>query len=223
MGLSYADHVGRNVLWAVWYGASAAAAVAVAFPEFAASQSGIDIPVLEPTSARPAVLLALVCVWLLGPFFGGNTGAAFDLHGYQKEYLGRLAEANGLRGGDAEARVLRTLVENAMGSAGVREAIFGTFQCVHCGSKNPPDWVKNGMGKESHPLAVGNAAVSFLSQEILLPVGPPGPNKKVQEGPKRSDQHKAARTVIDWSIKEFGDSPSNGCMDLAALKAKHDK
>ena len=119
--------------------------------------------------------------------------------------------------------MLRTLVENAMGSAGVREAIFGTFQCVHCGSKNPPDWIKNGMGKESHALAVGNDAVSFLSQEILLPVGPPGPNKKVQEGPKRSDQHKAARTVIDWSIKEFGDSPSNGCMDLAALKAKHDK
>ena len=38
-----------------------------------------------------------------------------------------------------------------------------------------------------------------------MPVGPPGPSKKVQDGPRRADPHKAARCCIDWAIKEYGD------------------
>ena len=48
--------------------------------------------------------------------------------------------------------------------------------------------------------------IAFLSQPILVAVGPPGPKKALQpEKPNRADVNKAARTCIDWAIKEYGD------------------
>ena len=45
----------------------------------------------------------------------------------------------------------------------MREAIFGTFQCVHCDSKSPPDWIQNNKGEKlPYPLAVTDEAIEFF-------------------------------------------------------------
>ena len=120
---------------------------------------------------------------------------------YQIDYLKKMADSQGL---ESDAAALQSIIDKAMGADSVKAAIFDTFHCVHCGSKNPAPWIADRKGKIAYPLAVSADAVTFLSGRLLLPVGPPGPNKKVQEGPRRSDPHKAARCCIDWAIKEYG-------------------
>ena len=140
---------------------------------------------------------------------------SFELHGYQKDYLATLAKANA----KDEAGVLRALVEKAAGSEAVREAIFGTFHCVHCNSVSPAEWINARKGKkEPYELDIGEGAVGFLSQELLLKVGPPGPKKAVQPGPKRADRDKAARCVIDWAVKHYGAQPERDCLRELANK-----
>ena len=126
----------------------------------------------------------------------------FDLHGYQADFLGKMGEAQGL-GSDTAA--LQKIVDVAMAQPEVKQAIFDeTFHCVHCDTQSPPDWIQEHKGiKTAHPLALSPEACQFLSGEILLNVGPPGPDKAVIPGPKHADADKAARCCIDWAIKEF--------------------
>eukprot|EP01051_Picozoa_sp_SAG22_P029575 SAG22_NODE_11033_length_504_cov_0.760494_1_plen_123_part_00 len=115
-----------------------------------------------------------------------------------------MAKAQGL--GSNGGAALQRIVHQAMSNAATKAAIFDDFHCVHCASKNPPDWVKARMGKESTPLDISKECVAFLGQTILVAVGPPGPKKALQpDKPKRADVHKAARTCIDWAIKEYGE------------------
>ena len=127
----------------------------------------------------------------------------FELHGYQEDFLRRAAAAQGLP--DAAA-ALQKLVGFAMKEEVVKAAIFDDgFNCVHCDSKSPPDWIQNNKGTK-HPqlLALTPAALGFLGQEMLLEVGPPGPDKAVIPGELHADHLKAARCCIDWAIAEFG-------------------
>eukprot|EP01051_Picozoa_sp_SAG22_P009723 SAG22_NODE_831_length_6940_cov_12.139599_4_plen_291_part_00 len=127
----------------------------------------------------------------------------FELHGYQKDFLRRAAAAQSL---PDEAAALQKLVDFATKEEAVKAAIFDeTFHCVHCDSKSPPDWIQSNKGtKFPHPLALTPDAVAFLGQEMLLEVGPPGPDKAViRGGALRADPLKAARCCIDWAIKEF--------------------
>jgi hypothetical protein len=206
--LSYASHLSRSVLWfAFSYIPLGVGVTAVAFPEFLEAHSdGLvsGLPRLDPTT-KAAALLATVLVYFLSPFVKNLflvNNVHFELHGYQADYLKTMATARGL-GSDAAA--LQSIVDKAMTEESVKKAIFDTFHCVHCGSVNPAAWISERKGtKLAYPLAVSGEAVAFLSSELLLPVGPPGPGKKVQPGPRRSDPHKAARSCIDWAIKEFG-------------------
>ena len=64
----------------------------------------------------------------------------------------------------------------------VKAAIFDTFHCVHCGSVSPPEWISARKGtKTPFALPVSGEAVAFLSSELLVKVGPPGPSKAVSK------------------------------------------
>ena len=156
---------------------------------------------------------ARCCIdWAISSFGGATVwpGVAdrpvptvFELHGYQEDFLRRAAAAQGLP--DAAA-ALQKLVGFAMKEEVVKAAIFDDgFNCVHCDSKSPPDWIQNNKGTK-HPqlLALTPAALGFLGQEMLLEVGPPGPDKAVIPGELHADHLKAARCCIDWAIAEFG-------------------
>ena len=97
---------------------------------------------------------------------------------------------------------------SAVAASTVAYAVQPTVQSGYVDSPSPPPLpLADGqyyLGTITYPLAVSAEAVTFLSGELLVPVGPPGPGKKVQPGPRRSDPHKAARCCIDWAIKEFG-------------------
>jgi hypothetical protein len=139
--------------------------------------------------------------FLIMAAMGGGT--TLEIHGYQNDFLAKMAKAQGF--GSAGA-ALQSIVYQAMSNASIKSAIFDDFHCVHCGSKNPADWVKNRMGKKPHSLDLSQECVAFLSQTILVAVGPPGPSKALQpDKPKRADVNKAARTCIDWAIKEYGE------------------
>jgi hypothetical protein len=204
-GLSYMNHLGRSVLWFAFSYIPLGVAVAlVCFPSFVEQHSGLHgLPVLQ-SPVKEAALLAMVLVYMLGPAIKAMfvSTVHFELHGYQKVFLGRMASAQGLA---SEAAALQSIVEQAASTESVKKAIFDDFHCVHCGSKNPPEWINSAKGKTACPLPVSAEAVSFLSGALLVPVGPPGPSKKVQDGPRRADPHKAARCCIDWAIKEYGD------------------
>jgi hypothetical protein len=137
---------------------------------------------------------------------GGGGGTVLELHGYQKAYLSTMASAQGL--GD-EAAALQSVVEKAMADAAFAKTLFDSeFHCVHCGSKNPPEWIKSAMGKEPRSLtgSLSAEALAFLSSSQLVAVGPPGPKKALKpEDPKRTNAGKAARICVDWAIKEYGD------------------
>ena len=150
----------------------------------------------------PVIILQVVLA-VLALVTNGGGGASLEIHGYQKEFLGKMAKAQGM---GSEGAALQSIVYGAMSNAGIKSAIFDDFHCVHCGSKNPPDWVKNGMGKTATALDISEECIAFLSEPILVAVGPPGPKKALQpEKPNRADVNKAARTCIDWAIKEYGD------------------
>ena len=91
----------------------------------------------------PVIILQVVLA-VLALVTNGCGGASLEIHGYQKEFLGKMAKAQGM---GSEGAALQSIVYGAMSNAGIKSAIFDDFHCVHCGSKNPPDWVKNGMGK----------------------------------------------------------------------------
>ena len=91
----------------------------------------------------PVIILQVVLA-VLALVTNGGGGASLEIHGYQKEFLGKMAKAQGM---GSEGAALQSIVYGAMSNAGIKSAIFDDFHCVHCGSKNPPDWVKNGMGK----------------------------------------------------------------------------
>jgi hypothetical protein len=206
--LSYATHLSRSVLWFAFSYIPLGVGVTVAcFPEFLEAHSdGLvsGLPRLDPPT-KAAALLAMVLVYFLSPFVKNlflTNNVHFELHGYQADYLKKMAASQGL-GSDASA--LQSIVDKAMASESVEKAIFDTFHCVHCGSVSPAPWIAERKGKKiAYPLAVSAEAVNFLSGELLVPVGPPGPSKKVQPGARRADPHKAARCCIDWAIKEFG-------------------
>lgn len=200
------SHLIRSVLWfAFSYIPLGLGVTVVCFPEFLELHSdGLvsGLPQLD-WSTKASVLLMIVLVYMLAPFVKSLllVNTHFELHGYQADYLKKMARSQGL-GSDAAA--LQSIIDKAMAEDSVKKAIFDTFHCVHCGSKSPAPWINDRKGKTAYPLAVSGPAVAFLSGELLLPVGPPGPNKKVQAGPRRADPHKAARCCIDWAITEFG-------------------
>ena len=159
-------------------------------------------PVFPADMPYPVIILQVVLA-VLALVTNGGGGASLEIHGYQKEFLGKMAKAQGM---GSEGAALQSIVYGAMSNAAIKSAIFDDFHCVHCGSKNPPDWVKNGMGKTATALDISEECIAFLSQPILVAVGPPGPKKALQpEKPNRADVNKAARTCIDWAIKEYGD------------------
>ena len=183
-------------------------------------------PVFPADMPYPVIILQVVLA-VLALVTNGGGGASLEIHGYQKEFLGKMAKAQGM---GSEGAALQSIVYGAMSNAAIKSAIFDDFRCVHCGSKNPPDWVKNGMGKtvsrhntgsiwvasfqecqqylcgQATSLDISEECIAFLSQPILVAVGPPGPKKALQpEKPNRADVNKAARTCIDWAIKEYGD------------------
>lgn len=169
-------------------------------------------PAPEPPADMPypiiilQVVLGLVALLANGAYSEAqiNSWPWLQLHGYQKDFLAKMAQAQGL-GSDGAA--LQSIVYQAMSSASIKAAIFDDFHCVHCGSKNPPAWINDRKGHEAVALDISDECVVFLSQTILVAVGPPGPSKAVKpDEPKRADAHKAARCCIDWAIKEYGDA-----------------
>ena len=62
-----------------------------------------------------------------------------------------------------------------MSEPAVKAAIFDDgFNCVHCDSKTPPDWIQTNKGEKlPHPLALSEEACLFLGREMLLEVWPP--------------------------------------------------
>ena len=81
-------------------------------------------------------------------------------------------------------------------STGPQAAIFDdAFHCVHCDSKAPPDWIQSAKGVYTpYALALSPIACAFLGMELLLEVGPPGPDKAIVPGDElHADANKAAR------------------------------
>ena len=104
------------------------------------------------------------------------------------------------------AAALQKIVNLAMTDPSIKAAIFDeTFHCLHCDSKAPPDWIQNRKGAYMpYALALTPISCAFLGMPMLLPVGPPGPDKAVIPGEAlRADANKAVRCCIDWAIKEF--------------------
>eukprot|EP01051_Picozoa_sp_SAG22_P009724 SAG22_NODE_831_length_6940_cov_12.139599_5_plen_283_part_00 len=126
------------------------------------------------TTGPPAAAAALPASEALA---GGLVPTVIELHGYQQEFLGRAAAEQGLGGGASAA--LQKLVDHVMAEPAVAAAIFEDgFNCVHCDSKSPPDWIQNNKGEKlPYDMALSAAAVEFLGREMLLSVGPPGPDK----------------------------------------------
>ena len=163
-------------------------------------------------------------------------GTTLELHGYQKDYLGTMAAAQGY---GSEAAALQSIVDKAIATPSLAKTLFESgFHCVHCGSKNPPAWIDTRKGKEKCALtgSLTKEALAFLAGAELVKVGPPGPQKALQtrasDEKKRKDKDKAARICIDWAIKEHGDyQPTVGsrvgrvvsvlwtCLRLAVLVA----
>ena len=127
-----------------------------------------------------------------------------QLHGYQKDFLAKMAKAQGL-GSDGAA--LQSIVYQAMSNSSIKSAIFDDFHCVHCGSVTPAEWIKARKGKkEPHALALSGEAVAFLGGALLVPVAKVGepPKRQIVEGARTADANKAARCCVDWAIKNFG-------------------
>eukprot|EP01048_Picozoa_sp_COSAG05_P024857 COSAG05_NODE_6045_length_1034_cov_5.160428_1_plen_134_part_00 len=131
---------------------------------------------------------------------------AYELHGYQRDFLATLAGARGLASNSA---ALESIVAQAMSNSATQAAIFDVLQCIHCGSVNPAEWIATRKGdKEAVPLALSPAAAAFLRQPLLAKVARVGepPVKMLVPGPRTSDAGKAARCCVDWAIKEYGES-----------------
>eukprot|EP01052_Picozoa_sp_SAG31_P002853 SAG31_NODE_103_length_25164_cov_12.124317_21_plen_482_part_00 len=126
----------------------------------------------------------------------------YQLHGYQYDFLGQMAALQDL---GSPAAALQKIVNLAMTDPQIKAAIFDeTFHCVHCNSKDPPDWIQNSKGTYiPYALPLTPISCAFLQMEMLLEVGPPGPEKAVIPGSLHSDSNKAVRCCIDWAIKEF--------------------
>lgn len=125
-----------------------------------------------------------------------------ELHSYQKVFLDNLGASHGGAG-----VALQMIVTRAINEPKVKAAIFDDFHCVHCGSVNPADWIKNQKGdKTPYKLQIGSEAKSFLRQPLLVPVEKRGepPKRQIVEGPRRADVSKAARCCVDWAIKNYG-------------------
>lgn len=144
-----------------------------------------------------------------------KAGVTFELHAYQHDFLTAMAssslpaveavtEKHGVTGA---AAALQVLAEQALEDSKVRAKMYDTFQCVHCGSKNPAAWIKDRKGKkEPYTLPVTEQVSSFLATALLVPVAKLGepPVRQVVEGPRKADPSKAARVAIDWAIQEYG-------------------
>eukprot|EP01047_Picozoa_sp_COSAG01_P063793 COSAG01_NODE_8331_length_2826_cov_1.515952_3_plen_228_part_00 len=86
------------------------------------------------------------------------------------------------------------------------------------GSKDPAEWIAARKGKkEPYSLPISSDKIKFLSGEILLKVGPPGPQKAIIPGPKRADASKAVRCCVDWAIKHYG-ALATGTVDAKKTK-----
>jgi hypothetical protein len=86
------------------------------------------------------------------------------------------------------------------------------------GSKDPAEWIATRKGKkEPYSLPISSDKIKFLSGEILLKVGPPGPQKAIIPGPKRADASKAVRCCVDWAIKHYG-ALATGTVDAKKTK-----
>lgn len=142
---------------------------------------------------------------ILKQVLAGAASTTLEMHSYHKFYLSKMASAQGF---DSEAQALQSVVTKAMSSKAFAKTLFDAeFHCVHCGSKNPAEWIKTRMGKKPQALTgvLSAAAMDFLTSAQLVKVGPPGPTKALMPTePKRSDAGKAARICVDWAIKEYG-------------------
>ena len=107
------------------------------------------------------------------------THQTFKLHGYQIDYLNTLAVAQGLAGpGDA----LQAIVDLARSDPTVKNEIFGDFFCVHCGSVDPPAWIKSRKGKKvaRAPPAASGAADEAADEAALADAMFDGPSVPVR-------------------------------------------
>ena len=144
--------------------------------------------------------LLLFLVWLQRAVRGPPK---LEMHGYQTEFLKNFGKAKNT---DAVG-ALQFIVDRAMSEPPIKKAIFDDFHCVHCGSVKPAEWVASNKGnKKPARFALSKAALHFLNEPLLVPVGKRGepPKRQVIEGPRHADASKAARCCVDWAIKNYG-------------------
>lgn len=164
----------------------------------------MELPIITPGTF---VVIFPLLLFVLVVLLHAGEAPEFELHGYQIDYLRKLAKAQGKSIGAA----LQSIVESAINDTGTREEIFGNFWCVHCMSVNPPDWIKSRKGKKTlYPIEVSSDVDQFLSTELLKKVQKVGSPAKYQvvDGPLWADKNKAARMCIDWAIKKYGPDAS---------------
>ena len=97
-------------------------------------------------------------------------------------------------------------VQRCLQDPKAKAAVFDDFHCVHCGSVKPAEWIATRKGKkEPYELDLSLEALEFLKKPMLVKVERVGdpPVKKIVEGPRRTDIHKAVRCTIDWAIKDY--------------------
>ena len=177
----------------------------------------LDLPTIAAVAAFWILPLALYFV------LGKET--TYELHGYQHDFLVAMAAAKLPAVEEVKKRLklsgmaaaMQALAEQAQSQSN----IYDTFHCVHCGSKNPADWIKERKGKkEPYTLAVTAEASAFLATALIVPVQKLGepPVRQVVDGLRTSNPSKAARVVIDWAIDKFG-ALDDGKPKLAKAKA----
>lgn len=152
-------------------------------------------------------------------FIRGKAKTEVTLHGYQIDFLKNFAEVNSLSNVN---NALDTIVGLAAVDPVTKGKIFDEIQCVHCGSKNPAEWIATRKGdKTAYPFDLAAPTVTFLSGTIVDKVEKIGepPVKTIIAGNKRSDVSKAARCCIDWAIVEF-DALADGKPKAKGGKAK---
>jgi len=136
-------------------------------------------------------------------FIRGNSKTKVEMHGYQVDFLQSFAAVNKFgHTGDA----LDAIVALAAADGKVQSEIFDEVQCIHCGSKNPAEWIASRKGdKTPYPLDLASPTVAFLGSKIVAKVEKIGepPVKTIIADNERVDISKAARCCIDWAIVEF--------------------
>ena len=151
--------------------------------------------ITEAVQERPHTFLILLVLVYIIKYLSDKIhqqGQPIYLHGYQKDFLDRMAKARGM---PSAGVALESVVSLAMSDQQRKRAVFETVHCVHCNSVEPAAWIDDRKhDKRGYELNLTAAAREYLAGPLLAKVekfGDP-PVKQVTGGPLRTDKHKAA-------------------------------